>query len=105
MLEMENYTQATHSISVDTFLLFFHQTQIYVVNPFEVSRFFSRSILASIAWCQQSGWEAGVQRVGAGPGPGAAAAGVLDRHRLPGRHRHHLHSAVLQPGVVTNQEE
>ena len=38
MLEMENYTLATHSISVDTFLLLY-QTQMYVVNLFRVSHF------------------------------------------------------------------
>ena len=38
MLEMENYTLATHCISVDTFLLLY-QTQMYVVNLFRVSHF------------------------------------------------------------------
>ena len=38
MLEMENYTLTTHSISVDTFLLLY-QTQMYVVNLFRVSHF------------------------------------------------------------------
>ena len=38
MLEMENYTLTTHSISVDTFLLLY-QTQVYVVNLFKVSHF------------------------------------------------------------------
>ena len=38
MLEIENYTLTTHSISVDTFLLLY-QTQMYVVNLFRVSHF------------------------------------------------------------------